>query len=360
MARSKSVPRYTCHKATGQARVRIDGKDHYLGKFGLPESHQAYAKLIADWQRRHEATPQKLTIGELALFYLEFAKGHYRKNGEITSEVGAIKSALRPLIRDHRNTLAHEFSPRGLKLVRESMVEAGHVRTSINSHVGRLRRMFRWAASEELLPIETYLALQTVTGLKTGRSDAIEANPVKPVPLPYVDAVLPLVAVPIAGMIRLQLLTGMRPGEVRTMRGCDLNTSGDAWEYTPAEHKTEHHGKSRVVMIGPNGQQVLRDYLKPDLQAFIFDPRDGIKNPGRRNSSYSRYSYRQAIAKACKRAGVPVWHPNQLRHNFATLARREFGIEGARVTLGHSSAVTSEIYAERDIDAARAVVARIG
>ena len=54
------------------------------------------------------------------------------------------------------------------------------------------------------------------------------------------------------------------------------------------------------------------------------------------------------------------WHPNQLRHNFATAARREFGIEAARVTLGHSSVGTSEIYAERDMDAARAVVAQIG
>ena len=32
-------------------------------------------------------------------------------------------------------------------------------------------------------------------------------------------------------MIQVQLLTGMRPGEVVLMRGCDLNIANDVWEY---------------------------------------------------------------------------------------------------------------------------------
>ena len=54
------------------------------------------------------------------------------------------------------------------------------------------------------------------------------------------------------------------------------------------------------------------------------------------------------------------WSPNRLRHNFGTLARSVGGIEAARVTLGHSSAVTSEIYAEKDLDAAKRIVSQIG
>ena len=42
------------------------------------------------------------------------------------------------------------------------------------------------------------------------------------------------------------------------------------------------------------------------------------------------------------------WHPNQLRHTAATIIRREFGIETARIQLGHSRAFTTEIYAEAD------------
>lgn len=49
------------------------------------------------------------------------------------------------------------------------------------------------------------------------------------------------------------------------------------------------------------------------------------------------------------------WHPHQLRHACATRLRRELGIEAARVVLGHSSALVTEVYAE--IDRANATVA---
>jgi hypothetical protein len=34
MPRRKGIPAYTLHKPTNQARVRIDGHDHYLGEYG--------------------------------------------------------------------------------------------------------------------------------------------------------------------------------------------------------------------------------------------------------------------------------------------------------------------------------------
>ena len=60
------------------------------------------------------------------------------------------------------------------------------------------------------------------------------------------------------------------------------------------------------------------------------------------------------------KAGVPHWHPHQLRHNAATNLRREFGIELARIILGHATAFTTEIYAEADRQQAMEVVAKIG
>ena len=49
-ANSAKVPSYCRHKATGQAVVRLNGRDHYLGPYGTPESHERYARLIAQWQ----------------------------------------------------------------------------------------------------------------------------------------------------------------------------------------------------------------------------------------------------------------------------------------------------------------------
>ncbi len=138
------------------------------------------------------------------------------------------------------------------------------------------------------------------------------------------------------------------------MRGSELITSGDIWEYRPGRHKNQHRRKERCVFIGPKGQAILREWLRPELDAFLFSPDGDGKRP------YRVDSYRNAIKRACKKAGVPEWSPHQLRHNFGTVARRSGGIEAARVTLGHTTAGVSEIYAEADQEAARAVVARIG
>jgi site-specific recombinase XerD len=57
---------------------------------------------------------------------------------------------------------------------------------------------------------------------------------------------------------------------------------------------------------------------------------------------------------------VPDWHPNQLRHNAATSIRREHGLDVARVILGHSKSVTTEVYAEVDTAKARQIMAIVG
>jgi integrase len=54
------------------------------------------------------------------------------------------------------------------------------------------------------------------------------------------------------------------------------------------------------------------------------------------------------------------WSPNRLRHSAATEVRRRFGLEAAQHVLGHASANTTEIYAERDAAAAQEIARKIG
>jgi integrase len=413
MTRRSTPPKYARH-SSGQARVRIDGRVFYLGPYGSRESRESYARIVAQYLEENLASGvgcPLLSVGKLVLAYLEHCRKHYRKRGEETTEVNCIRLALRPLCRLYANEMARDFTPRKLKAVRQTMIDAGYVRTSINRHVGRIRRMFKWAVGEELVPAVVLVGLQSVKDLQHGRSDAVEAEPVRPVPQDRIDLIRRHVTRPIWGMIQLQLTTGMRPGEVLRIRGCDLNTSGRIWEYAPETHKTEHHGKQRIIFIGPRGQEVLREFLKPDLQAYLFSPADGREDFVRKqyrdgatvralSRHYTIHSYSVAIRRACEIAfEMPghlrnvrkfvasltdlsdstreverkklnreaaewrrkhCWSPNQLRHNFATTARREFGIEATRTVLGHSSAVTTEIYAEKDMEAARAVIAKIG
>jgi integrase len=85
------------------------------------------------------------------------------------------------------------------------------------------------------------------------------------------------------------------------------------------------------------------------------------RRPG--NAPHDRYtpdSYGRAIRRACEWAGVPQWHPHQLRHSFATRIRRDFGLEAARLMLGHSSMVVTQVYAEQDRQLAMKIAAKVG
>jgi hypothetical protein len=47
MSKNRRIPAYQKHPS-GQARVRINGKDYYCGKHGTPESHARYDQLIEE------------------------------------------------------------------------------------------------------------------------------------------------------------------------------------------------------------------------------------------------------------------------------------------------------------------------
>ena len=50
MSRSPQQPAYLLHKPSGQARVRINGKDYYLGPHGSADSKARYDDLIHKWR----------------------------------------------------------------------------------------------------------------------------------------------------------------------------------------------------------------------------------------------------------------------------------------------------------------------
>jgi integrase len=258
-------------------------------------------------------------------------------------------------------------------------------RGAINQRMSRVKRCFKWGVAEELIPGATFHALQAVDGPRHGRSDARETEPIKPVPIAHVEATIAQAPPVVADMIRLQLLTGMRSGDLIIMRGINLETSGQVWVYKPSSHKTHHHGHSRVIAIGPLGQAIIKKYLKHDLQAFLFSPQESEKvryinvrakrkpfvpfsrfamrkQPcdTRLNEKYSVYSYRRAVTRAAIHAGVPSWHPHQLRHTAATEIRKEFGIDGARAVLSHRAAAITEVYAELDQGQAIKIMGKIG
>src|SRR5262245_3021908 len=100
--RLRKPPAYRLHKPTGQAVVRLEGRDHYLGKHGTPASHEAYRRTIAEWLTSPAPAPQRpgrapaLTVDELLLAYWDrHVVPYYVKHGRPTSERDNIRQALR-------------------------------------------------------------------------------------------------------------------------------------------------------------------------------------------------------------------------------------------------------------------------
>lgn len=388
---TESLPRYRNHKASGQAVVTLNGRDHYLGPHGSKVSRTQYDRLVGEWlangRRSTIASDGGITVVELLARYWQHAKAHYVKNGEPTGEQAAIRAAAKPLKELYGKQPAAEFGPLSLEAVRRKMIDSGWSRGNINRSVNRVRRIFRWGVSKQLIPAEVVHALTTVDGLRKGRGEVRETAPIMPVETNDVDAAVAHLPPIVADMVALQRLTGMRPAEVCILRPLDLDRTGDIWSYRPESHKTEHHDRDRIVFVGPRGQEILLKYLARAAEAFCFQPQDSeakrqaarhaarvtptnagnkpgsnrVRRPRRKpGAEYTVDSYRRAIHRACDKAGIPRWSPNRLRHAAATEVRSRFGLEAAQIVLGHSQAAVTQIYAARDHEKGREVARAIG
>ena len=387
---AKKVPSRRHHKPSGLAVVTLNGRDIYLGRHDDPESVERYNRVVAEWMANNRRLPpppglHATTVTELIRDYMRYAKNYYRKNGNETGEIDACKHTFNPLRALYGRTLASEFGPRALRAVRERFVQSGLCRKTVNDRIQRIKRLFKWGTEYEMVPAGIYEVLRAVAGLRKGRTTAPESTPIRPIEITDVEAVLPHVSGQVASMIRLQLLTGMRPGEVVILRTRDIERENATWTYRPLSHKTEHHGITREIALGPRAQTVLRPWLRADPDAYLFSPKEAedarmrslratrktrvqpsqrnrkkkspLKNPGH---VYDVHTYRRAIHRGCDAASVTRWSPNRLRHTFATSLRKSHGIEAARVILGHHSAQVTEIYAELDRSCASKIMEEVG
>ena len=262
------IPSYRLHKPTGQAVVRLDGRDIYLGKHDSEASREKYRRVIAEWLSSGSPPPAAATVApgmsnnptvaELILAYWRHAEAYYRRpDGTPTAEPAKIKLALRPLRSLYAMTPAAEFGPKALKALRDSMVADGLCRRTANQRTGIVVRMFRHAVENELIPPTVHEALTAVKGLKAGRSGARESKVVRPVADADVDAIRPFVTRQVWALVELMRLTGMRSGEAVIMRSADIDRSGEVWAYTPSRHKTEHHGRRRTIYLGPKARAIV-------------------------------------------------------------------------------------------------------
>lgn len=350
-------------------------------KVGRREADQLYGKFVADWHASDDVrTPdakKDVSVRDLVDQYLEHAREYYRKpGGRRTTHATNMDHATREFLALWGELDANHVRATHLRQARDVMVKRGLSRVTINERVNRIRHIFKWGVGRDLVAPDVLQKLQAVEPLKRGRGGVKEGKGRRTVPEDEFNAVLEHLPAPVAAMAQLQWHIGMRPGEAMGMRARDIDRQDpNVWVYTPAEHKTEHYGKTRVIELGPRSQKAVADFLGKPPGDYLFSPRDAVagmhagrggtggrkpKGYAKHRDSYTASAYRQAIHRACDAAGVERWCPYDLRHTAATRMRSQHGEEVARVMLGHTSISTTQLYGEVDRAKAREVAAASG
>lgn len=227
-----------------------------------------------------------------------------------------------------------------------------------------------------------------MTGLRAGRTEAVERAPVQPVTWERVEATLPHLPTHVATIVRLMWFTGARPAEICQMRLADIDRTVLPWVYRPRSHKTQHHGKERLIPLGENARGVLAEYLQgrslnPDDLLFSLarqrqeryerlratrkskvqpsqTSRKALRPEKLPGDAYTADAISRAVHLACTKHGIPRWFPYQIRHAYGTRVRKDFGLEHAQVSMGHAQANVTQVYAQRDLEKALEVAKAIG
>jgi len=370
------------HKPSGQARLRLAGREYWLGPFGSSEAEQKYDVLVGSYLASGRRAPvsqvseapalspplDAVTVTVLVADFWDWAQVHYRRpDGTPTREADNFRAVLRRLRRRYGTLPVTAFGPARLLELRTGLVRENLARRTINGMVRRVRQVFRWGVARELVPAEVLSRLEAVEPLQPGRGGRETSGSRGPVAWSLVEATLPALPPLLRAFVVIAYHTGARRLELARLTTGMLDRSGDVWVATPASHKTAHKGRGRKIYLGPRAQEALAPWLLPDAPSEpIFSPRradrrqvgrKGERPPGR---FYGRSSLDQALRRAVTRAGVEPWTLGQLRHAAAVRLTDAADLEAARQALGHSTAAMTRHYASAADAHAVDVLRRIG
>ena len=397
--RSKEqVPTMRHDKERDRAYVRIDGVRHRLGKWGSDKAQVSYDALIASWlasgrvntdgataakpaQAKPAPTPSSsgvLTVADLLALWMEDIATNGK--GIESSSYGSARAAGRAMSA-YLTLPVDDFGPKVFKQVMRDYaktpvvtrkllkdgtvinVERPRTRKYVNSVMVRIRKMFQWAVTEEMIDAAKAWRLQSVPLLEYGDPHAKESDERQPAKQEVVQATLGALTRECAALIEVLSLTGCRPSEVCRMTMDQIYDRGKkVWRYVPRRHKNSWRGKIRHVAIGPRCQKIIEKQVEEfgltDAEA-IFSPRRSVprkkkfgSNPDpRAKEFYGSNIVRKAVARACEVAGVEHWFPYQMRYAVGAKARQQGGIATTSATLGNSKKVAAHYAPEGFEDA---------
>lgn len=357
--------------------MKPDGQQYATTELNVAKALAMRMWVKAEAEARGEAPAPQTFDGSFADFRVRVLATAEMNHGKSSSQYARSDQATRWCLSEANRPQGfpktiHDIRAGHLEALMRYQAKDGLSRTTINQRMQLLvNKLFRWAARDGFISQEQYGSLTLYEPLRTGVSEAKEPKVVTSVARAIVDTTLEFAPQTVRDMVDFQALTGARSGELCRMSWSQIDSTREVWFYVPAEHKTKHKGKVRVIGIGPKAQKILERYRHRPTDAPIFSPRQAMterfadrrkdaefkrkvtKGVDGYSDEYDSHSYRQAVdhaIDAARRAGhkIPAWHPHQLRHQMATGTFLQLGQAQASAALGHSGEGVTMIYVDKD------------
>jgi integrase len=247
------------------------------------------------------------------------------------------------------------------------LTDLGYATVQINKLFSAAKRVFTWGGKpyydlntwDKLPPIVTSEFLVDMNAIDPV-TDGKENPPRQKVQKNVVAAIFPHVTETIADMLRLQLLTGMRPKELCEMHVGDIKKTkeefaeydrlfdNENWIYVLSKHKTEKHIGAKTIPLGMEEQEILTKYLNRPSDSFVFWNQH--ENP------MNRACYDRSIKRVIDKHGLKKFIPYQIRHTVLSDISLDHGRDTARAVAGHTSEAMTARYDHSDLEKAFRVV----
>lgn len=327
--------------------IRILGRDYYLGKDWEEATYKA-GELISELLIPQKRNSPQFLLSRAMDYWLDVVKPSLSHHTFL--QYWYIANVIKRHVK-----LVHlnQFSKLRYMEMMNRFAEAGKSRGTLKQYRHVILETLRYAEIRNMVNDGTYSAFQIIPLPRSARP----LKQIAPTSQEELDRVREAVGQTVYDILRLEVLTGMRPNELLRLRPRDLvKMPSGVWQYVIYRHKTSGRiGAPLIKYIGPKAQEILNRYIAPDKpDGPLFFTRLG--KPHTVVTVAKRIYYLRKTVP-----GFPAgFHQYKCRHAAGTEARKRQGLEGAQAFLGHANRATSEIYAEVNQELAIALALEIG
>jgi integrase len=231
---------------------------------------------------------------------------------------------------------------------RIDLLEAEKSASTINKRLIILTGIFRRAQKNHGLRENVALKVDRQPIKSSGNVDTFTPDEV------YLAAAK--VKQPYTSLIAFAAFTGLRMGELRSLRWDDIDFKRRLvfvrGSFVRGQQGAPKSGKVRSVPLVDQA----RDALKLLKQTSEFTEADDLIFASETGDHLGYDKARKAFAKACEAAGLKTIRFHDLRHTFGTLAVQVFALSDVQAMMGHADISTTMIYVHskaREDDAAK-------